>query len=176
MTSARVLLAAECAVRWHGMQPRKYTGEPYMVHPLSVARIVAEHGGTEDMVCAAVLHDVLEDTVAKPSELERVFGTRVLRLVQEVTEVSSEADGTRAQRKAKDLAHYAAGSPEAQTIKLADMKDNTRTVLMHDNPFSAIYMGEKRALLEALQRGEKALWYECKRQVDEYFAGARGKR
>ncbi len=53
--------AEEWATELHEGQFRKYTSEPYIVHPRAVARLVADHGGSPDMVAAAWLHDVVED-------------------------------------------------------------------------------------------------------------------
>lgn len=170
MNLPSVLTAVEFMVRAHGSQKRKYTGEPYAVHPASVARMVAEAGGTEAMVVAALLHDVVEDTPIKPGEILTVFGADVCRLVMEVTKVSREIDGNRAARVAMDTVHYSRASPEGQTIKLADLVDNTRTILLHDNGFAMVYMAEKRDLLSRMTRGHAPLYYEARRQVDEFWA------
>lgn len=170
MNLPTVLAAVEFMVRAHGKQPRKYTGEPYAVHPACVARMVAEKGAPEHAVIAALLHDVLEDTLAKPSEIHTLFGADVLDLVLQVTDVSRESDGNRAMRKGIDREHYAKASPWGQSIKLADMIDNTRTILLHDSGFAAIYMVEKRELLKVLTRGHSDLYRDAKRTVDEYFA------
>lgn len=169
-----ILLAAEFATRAHRGQQRKYTGEPYMVHPISVARMVYEVGGSPHAICAALLHDVVEDCPwVKPSEIDRVFGSAVCGLVMQVTKVSRDNEGTRAERVAQDTAHYAGATAEGQTIKLADTIDNTRTVLLHDNGFAAIYMAEKRELLGRMIRGDRGLYAQARRQIDEFFDSRR---
>lgn len=174
--NSNVLLAAEFAVRAHRKQERKFTGEPYMVHPLSVARMVCDAGGTLEMVIAAVLHDVVEDCPwVKPSEIERTFGSKVAQLVMQVTKVSNPRDD-RATRKATDRAHYGGASPGAQTIKLADVIDNTRTVHLHGNEFAAIYMAEQRELLKVLVHGDRGLYAQARRQVDEYLEAKEKRR
>jgi (p)ppGpp synthase/HD superfamily hydrolase len=173
-----ILAAAEFAVRAHAKQPRKYTGEPYAVHPLAVARLVTGAGASADAIVAALLHDVLEDCPqVKPSEIEKRFGAPVMHLVMEVTEVSHPDDGNRAVRKALDAEHYAKASPEGQTIKVADMIDNMRTIVMSDPTFAKLFMLEKRDLLARFTRAEPRLYDQAKCLVDEYFAGeaARGK-
>ncbi len=167
---AKVMRAAEMAIRAHGRQERKYTGEPYAVHPASVASMVAEVGCGTDAICAAWLHDVIEDCPQVRADLlELSFGHPVLRLVMEVTKVSHPNDGNRAKRVAMDNEHYACASPEGQTIKLADLIDNTRSILSHGGDFAKIYMLEKRDLLGRLTRGHPELYVRARRQVDEYF-------
>lgn len=173
MNLARIMRAAELAIREHGRSPtplRKYTGEPYSVHCASVAAKVAEVGGTEDMVCAAWLHDVIEDCPrARPDLIELAFGSKVLSLVMQVSKVSHQSDGNRAVRVAMDNEHYAHASPEGQTIKLADLLDNSRTIVVHDNGFAKVFMTEKRELLGKLTSGHPRLYAEARRVVDEFF-------
>ena len=71
----------------HRQQKRKYTGEPYVVHCEGVARIVAEYTSDAEVIAAATLHDVLEDTEVTPAEMQNAFGQRVTLLVIEVTDV-----------------------------------------------------------------------------------------
>ncbi len=73
------------ATFWHGGQRRKGTERPYFVHPLTVARILAERGASADLIAAALLHDVLEDTPVLPCEIRDRFGARVCDLVVAVT-------------------------------------------------------------------------------------------
>src|ERR1700716_264036 len=121
MNATLVERAREFARRKHADQLRKYTGEPYFVHLEEVARIVENLGFSEDVVAAAYLHDVLEDTATTRAELEEQFGPRVADLVAQVTDVSRPADGNRAKRKALDCAHLAQAEADAQSIKLADL-------------------------------------------------------
>ena len=73
--------AYEYAERKHDGQKRK-SGEPYIIHPLAVAEIVAEIGLDTDAIVAALLHDCLEDTDASFEEISRMFGTTVADLVE----------------------------------------------------------------------------------------------
>lgn len=68
------------AMRVHGKQTRK-DGKPYMVHPFSVATELAKSGADDDLICAGLLHDTIEDGGVSPEELEQNFGNEVLRLV-----------------------------------------------------------------------------------------------
>jgi len=142
----------------HGEQKRKYTNDPYIVHPVSVANIVASVCFDPDVIAAALLHDVVEDTPVTLSELRAVFGVRIASFVSEVTDVSRPQDGNRAVRKKLDREHLAKASPQAQTIKLADLIDNTKSIVAHDPDFAKVYLQEKRALLEVLTMGHHILY------------------
>ena len=144
-------------------QTRKYTGEPYINHPAAVAELVRGVPHTEAMLCAAWLHDTVEDCGISLDEIERVFGFEVATLVEQLTDVSKPSDGNRAIRKAIDREHTANASPEAKTIKLADLIDNTRSIVERDPSFARVYLKEKRLLLEVLREGDSTLWEEANR-------------
>ena len=79
-------------------------------------------------------------------------------MVMEVTDASKPGDGNRATRKLIDLAHLAKSSPEGATIKLADIIDNSKDILAHDENFAKVYLKEKAAALEVLRHGDKSLF------------------
>lgn len=136
---------------------RKYTHQPYEVHLKSVANLVTDAHGDEEMISAAWLHDTVEDTPATHHDIEDTFGVRVARLVYELTDISKPSDGNRAMRKAMDRDHLAAASSRAQTIKLADLIDNARDICKHDEDFARVYLLEMAALLDVLQKGDAEL-------------------
>jgi len=146
-------------------QTRKYTGEPYVVHPIEVSQLVASVGGTDAMVAAALLHDVLEDTDVTVDLLETEFGSEVADLVLWLTDVSTPEDGNRSTRKALDRQHSAAAPAAAQTIKVADLISNTRTIVEFDPGFAKTYLEEKRLLLEVLTRADPTLLDQAKNQI-----------
>jgi (p)ppGpp synthase/HD superfamily hydrolase len=146
-------------------QTRKYTGEPYVVHPIEVSELVASVGGTEAMVAAALLHDVLEDTEVTVDLLEEQFGSGVADLVLWLTDISKPEDGNRSTRKALDRQHSAAAPAAAQTIKVADLISNTRTIVEFDPGFAKTYLEEKRLLLEVLTRANPTLLDQAKNQI-----------
>ncbi len=131
-------------------QVRKYTGEPYIVHPEAVAALVAEAGGDDAMVAAAWLHDVVEDTEVSLATLRDLFGDDVADLVFWLTDVSRPEDGNRAVRKEKDRSHNAQAPARAKAVKLADLIDNTASILAHDPDFATVYLREKAVLLDVL--------------------------
>jgi (p)ppGpp synthase/HD superfamily hydrolase len=139
-------------------QVRKYTGVPYITHPAAVAEIVRSVPHTPEMLAAAWLHDVVEDTGTPATAILEAFGPEVAELVAWLTDVSTPADGNRARRKAIDCAHSAKATPAAKTVKLADLIDNSRSILAHDPGFARLYLAEKRALLGVLRDGDETLW------------------
>ncbi len=139
-------------------QVRKYTGEPYIEHPRAVVAIVRSVPHDEAMLAAAWLHDTVEDTGATFDDIESVFGQDVAMLVADLTDISTPSDGNRRSRKALDRAHTAKASPRAKTIKLADLINNSTSIIERDPEFAKVYLGEKQALLEVLREGDPLLW------------------
>lgn len=150
-------------------QKRKYTGEPYWHHCRNVAYLVSLFTDDQDMINASWLHDVIEDiSPYRPEiidEMIRIFSEKTIKLVYELTDVSRPEDGNRAERKRIDREHIASASNEAKTIKLADLIDNTRSIVSHDLDFARIYLEEKRLLLEVLKNGSDPNLYNLARSV-----------
>ena len=142
---------------------RKYSDEPYHVHLADVARIVASVTGDEEMIAAAWLHDVVEDTEATLEDLEEEFGAGVAALVESLTDISRPGDGNRAVRKAIDRRHSAAASPRAKTVKLADLIDNCQDITGNDPDFARVFLAEMAALLEVLEEGDHDLYRRARK-------------
>lgn len=157
-----MLSATAFATRMHEGQKRKYTGEPYILHCLEVARLVATAGGTPPMVAAALLHDVVEDTDASIEDVKAAFGVEVAALVGWLTDVSRPSDGNRAARKALDINHISSAPAEAKTIKLADIISNTGSIVEHGRGFARHYLKEKLLTLEVLSEGDATLLASAK--------------
>lgn len=155
------------AFRAHAGQERKYTSEPYITHPITVANIVKTVYHTPEMVAAALLHDTVEDTNVSFDEIRAEFGVEVERLVFWLTDVSTKADGNRETRKAIDREHYAEAPPDAQTVKVADMIHNTACVSRNDPHFWKVYRREKELLLAVLTRADTTLVEIAKEQIRE---------
>lgn len=167
-----VAQAAEFARRAHESidQRRKYTSEPYIVHPASVAAIVASVTDDPTMLAAAWLHDVVEDTPVAIDEIAAQFGDDVARLVADLTKVSRPEDGNRAARKAIDRSHTAQADPRAKTIKLADVIDNLTGLADFDANFARTYVVEKKLLLDELREGDPELFARAAALIDELEA------
>lgn len=149
----------------HRHHRRRYTGEPYAVHLAAVAAIVAEVTDDPDTIAAAWLHDCVEDVGVTLDEIRDRFGETVAEYVDWLTDVSRPEDGNRAARKAIDRAHLAAAPAATQTVKLADLIDNTRDIAANDPKFARVYIAEKRLLLDVLTRGDARLMERARQMV-----------
>jgi (p)ppGpp synthase/HD superfamily hydrolase len=118
--------AYDVAASWHEGQTRR-SGHPYITHPLAVAMILAETGADDEMLCAAMLHDTIEDTPYTPAELSREFGARVAALVAGVTALDQAKD-RRGRVTARAMAAAKPADPRVLEIKVADRLHNMRTV------------------------------------------------
>lgn len=142
-------------------QKRKYTGEPYIVHPAEVVDIIVRDAlsWTDRELAAAWLHDAVEDTGVSLELIAQEFGGYIAKLVEQLTDVSKPEDGNRAARKEIDRQHTAKCCPAAATIKLADLISNSRSIMERDPEFAKVYIPEKLKLLEVLKdKGDPALY------------------
>ena len=133
-------------------QMRKYSDDPYIVHPIRVATTVAKFGGTDEMIAAAYLHDVVEDTGVSIVDIQDMFGTDVALIVDGLTDVSVPEDGNRAVRKAMDRQHSADATYEAQFVKCADIIDNAHDIGDNDPSFNVVYRKEMLLLIQVLDK------------------------
>ena len=125
---ALLLKALAFAAHKHRDQRRKDPeASPYINHPIALADVLVNEGGVTDVevLCAALLHDTVEDTATTPEELEAAFGERVARIVAEVTDDKALP---KAERKRLQVEHAGELSPEAKLVKLADKICNLRDV------------------------------------------------
>lgn len=146
-------------------QVRKYSGEPYIRHPIEVMEIVRTVPHTEAMLAAALLHDTVEDTAVEQVDIEREFGPTIAALVLELTDQCHS--GNRAARKSAEARRLGTISPEAQTIKLADLISNTRSIIEHDPGFARVYLREKLQILQVMTAGDPALAAQANSQIDD---------
>ncbi|HZK36848.1 MAG TPA: HD domain-containing protein, partial [Aeromicrobium sp.] len=120
--------AYDIAERMHEGQKRK-SGDPYITHPLAVATILAELGMTVPTLCAALLHDTVEDTAYTLEELERDFGEEVVQLVDGVTKLDKVKYGDSAQSETiRKMVVAMSRDIRVLVIKLADRLHNMRTL------------------------------------------------
>jgi GTP diphosphokinase / guanosine-3',5'-bis(diphosphate) 3'-diphosphatase len=116
------------ASRKHSQQRRKDAdASPYINHPIALVSILAVEAGINDCdtLCAALLHDTIEDTDTSVEELVEAFGGPIASLVQEVTD---DKRLPKTERKLRQVEHAAHLSPEARSVKLADKIANLRDV------------------------------------------------
>jgi len=153
------------AIECHGSQVRKYTGEPYWHHLRNVAIIVDEFGGTESQVAAAWLHDTVEDTDVTLDDLEAEFGPEIRDLVYWLTDRSREEGINRRSRKALDRERLARAPEAAQTVKLADLIDNMKSISANDPDFARVFLAETERLLEVMVQGDPRLQTRAANQL-----------
>jgi guanosine-3',5'-bis(diphosphate) 3'-pyrophosphohydrolase len=125
---ALLFKALAFAAHKHREQRRKDAeASPYINHPIALADVLVNEGGVTDIevLSAALLHDTVEDTATTHEELVNAFGTRIARIVAEVTD---DKRLPKAERKRLQIEHAAALSPEAKLVKLADKICNLRDV------------------------------------------------
>ena len=117
----------------HRDQRRKdVEASPYINHPIALVDVLVNEGGVLnwDVLCAALLHDTIEDTQTTVEELTNAFGPHVASIVMEVTDDKSLP---KQERKLQQIAHAARSTHEAKLVKLADKICNLRDIL-HSPP------------------------------------------
>lgn len=171
------LEALSFATERHGEQRRKYTDELYINHPIRVAYLVnnydSYHTETSDTnVCAALLHDVLEDTDTTLRELVDNFGHPIANMVFALSKPAYLPGYSRAHGKSWERKRLMGCTSDVQTIKMADMIDNTHDIDKFDDPGKARqYMVEQRELFKALTKADTGLRSRMHIQLREYFDG-----
>lgn len=158
----------EFAANAHKGQMRKYTPDPYIVHPVRVMETCRLYDPKVSILSAALLHDVLEDTEVTKDEmstfLQQVMpddAEKTLQLVVELTDVyvkSAYPELNRRRRKDKEIERMSKISSDAQTIKYADISDNVKEIASDDPGFAPRYIAECMAILKKIDRGNPVLY------------------
>lgn len=146
------LRAKAFAEKAHSAQLRRYTNAPYVTHLVEVAELTQEFGGDDVAVAAALLHDVMEDQGVTKEELVEHFGQEVADLVEALSDMEK---GNRKTRKALAKERLGNASAVVQTIKVADLISNTRSIVEHDPDFAKVYLLEKKDLLAVLTKANR---------------------
>lgn len=165
----KIIAAAKFAARVHAGQVRKWTGAPYITHPARVAcRAILLPNADEDLVCAAWLHDTIEDCGVLFDQLCSEFGVPVGGLVHWLTNSSKGSKLQRADRKKLDRAKLADAPIEAKQIKLLDRIDNLRELEFRPQnlDFCELYAGESELLLEVLRGSSQELADELQGMIE----------
>ncbi len=153
--STRFIQALGYAARLHARQLRKGKDRPYVGHLLGVASIVIEHGGDEDAVIAALLHDAVEDQGGLPRlrEIRRKFGAHVARIVEGCTDSHESPKPPWRERKMRYIARVRQESAEIRLVSVADKLSNARELL-------ADHRLEGNSVFERFHgRKDGTLWY-----------------
>lgn len=168
--------AMQFAGHVHRDQQRKYTGEPYAGHLAEVAGIVATVAGADfdfgfssnvewridQIIATSWLHDCMEDQGVTVHQLAGLFGVTVMNGVLLLSDLEQ---GNRAERKAASRARLAAAPAWVQTIKCADLISNTSSIVKHDPKFAAVYVEEKRLLLDVMTQADPRLLAMAREQI-----------
>jgi len=162
----RALVFAACK---HAGQTRKGADIPYITHPVAVALLVHEHGGDEDEVMGALLHDTVEDCGGLPvlEEIRGLFGDAVATIVDGMTDSYDQDKEEWQVRKERYIAHIAVASASVRLVAVCDKLHNARSILAdYEVVGSEIwkrFRGGKngslwyyRSLVEAFQRAGEA--------------------
>jgi guanosine-3',5'-bis(diphosphate) 3'-pyrophosphohydrolase len=118
------------SMKAHGTQTRA-SGDPYFSHPIEVAGILTDLKLDDETIVTAILHDTIEDTVATPDEIERLFGPNIARLVDGVTKLSKIEAQSENERAAENLRKFLLALSDdirVLLVKLADRLHNMRTL------------------------------------------------
>ena len=167
----RALGYAACA---HRKQVRKYTGERYVNHPVRVADSLKLAGLPEFVQAAALLHDTIEDCGVTFLEIADEFNLNIATLVLQVTDCFTKEAypwKNRAARKEMELVRLSHIHHYAQSIKVADLIDNTSDIAKHDKGFAKVYLREKRDLLNVLTEANPQLVRHADAQIKELSHG-----
>ncbi|XP_058792426.1 guanosine-3',5'-bis(diphosphate) 3'-pyrophosphohydrolase MESH1 [Phymastichus coffea] len=121
-----IIYCANFAAEKHSRQRRCNKEQtPYINHPIGVANILVQEGEVfdPDVIAAALLHDTVEDTETTFEEIEKYFGEKIRKIIEEVTDDKSLP---KQERKQLQIEHAAKSSQEAKLVKLADILYNLR--------------------------------------------------
>ena len=131
MYSPRLVEAFDYAARLHKDQKKKGTTVPYLAHLMGVASIVAENGGSEDEVIAALLHDAAEDQGGGKilDEIRTRFGNHVASIVHDCSDTFSFPKPPWKMRKKKYLEHLETGDHSVRLVSSADKLHNLRSIV-----------------------------------------------
>lgn len=147
----------------HRGQTRKDGIRPYSIHPMDVMERVRTVTDDEDILIAALLHDIAEDVNQYPYDLDGIaerFGVRVSEIVNELTDVYIKKDFpelNRKRRKQLERERYQLMSPEAKLVKIADICSNLKdTGDVPDAGFNRMFGREKELCLPYLELKEDA--------------------
>lgn len=151
----------------HSEQIRKYTGTPYIYHPIRVAcKYAMRDDATEAGFCACIGHDLLEDTDISMNELVTEFGREVSDLVYGLTNPSKGSPLSREERKKWDRDHISQQSRQVKIIKLIDRIDNLNEMSLAESGFIWKYCRESRLLAEVLKDADLELYNELIQTIE----------
>lgn len=178
--SDREYKVVEFITEQHGLQRRKYSGEPYVEHCIEVAELVYKYTESEMFWIIAMCHDLLEDTECTRYTLRSfllTLGFQDIALSNQIVsgvidltdEYTSEnyPDKNREERKKAEAKHIGTKVHYIHTIKYADIISNTRSIVAYDSKFALTYLPEKVQLLHYMRKGDINLYIQACAEVYE---------
>ncbi|HTG57181.1 MAG TPA: HD domain-containing protein [Niabella sp.] len=152
----------------HGHQTRKYTPDRYIVHPVRVMQLCQVYTNQLPLLAAALLHDVLEDTTTTEADIHTFLLTlmplaeanKTVQLVKELTDIYTKERyplWNRHKRRTMEAARLADVSGDAQTIKYADIIDNSKEIIPNAPGFAHRFLTECKAILLLTTKGNAVL-------------------
>ncbi|ASD50508.1 metal-dependent phosphohydrolase [Acidovorax phage ACP17] len=140
-------LAMEVAYEWHASQTRKFTGEPYVIHLGEVAGFVSSATTSKAAICAAWLHDSIEDQGKTWDDIEALFDAEVADYVLALTD---QEEGNSAERHTGAVERLRNAPYLAQVVKCGDIYSNTKSIASHDPTWGMYYVEKKLEVLDAM--------------------------
>jgi len=173
-TCDAVARAVEFALRFHGDQ-RRPTGAPYAEHLLEAVEVLVRGAGVsdQDVLCAAVLHDVVEDTPCTIGDVRSAFGDRVADMVGWVTKPDPADGADKKSAKEAYLSSLADAPDDAILVKLADRASNVQTLRnLPSQPKQREYYAQtvRYIMPLAASRGWWDVWYASWQEVHRDLA------
>ena len=160
--------ATQFAKLAHKGQQRKYSSEPYITHPLAVAKLVNEYTDDPEVISAAILHDVVEDCDITLEQIESMFGSRVAKIVAGVTKITDGMDIQSSRKKHINNRHYASQCADCQLVKAMDSLHNLSQLHQADDAFRERFVREKKSLASMLTLAPKQAIIDLKVLCDMY--------
>lgn len=168
----------EFADKAHDKQKRKYSGERYITHPIRVMNICRQYTEDQTILAAALLHDVLEDTPVTKLKMklfledlmEHKAAEKTIKLVVALTDVYTKEKFpwlNRNRRRLKETERLGAIPGDAQTIKYADIIDNSIDITLNDPDFATVYLKECMNILRSMTGGNPELYAKALHTVNE---------
>jgi len=149
--------AQRWAARGHLGTYRKFGDIPYIVHPEAVAEIIGQVTDDTEVLAAAWMHDLVEDTQITIDDIKNAFNDRIARLVWEVSKISDGCTCNRDTKVLMNTIHYGNSSKWAKAIKIADSIHNLPTMIRDNPKFAPRYVAEKKFLLTFISDGHPLL-------------------
>lgn len=167
----------EYAEEAHGDQKRKYSGDPYITHCKRVMQTCAKYTNDISILSAALLHDVLEDTEVEVrglrqfllSVMKKEDAEKTIELIVDLTDVfvkEAYQHMNRKERKIKEAERLHTIHPDAQTVKYADILDNSVDITENDKGFARKYLKEVQNILSGMPEGNQVLYKKALEVVD----------